>query len=496
MGLMLDRVGSGRPPQGAAGLADLEREVMRDLDRLNYPPRAWPVPKPAPDGSTALDALVVGGGMYGQTMAFALYREGIRNLRVIDLAREGEEGPWGTYARMDILRSPKRQCGPDLGVPSLTFRAWHEAQGRSWDELYKIHRLDWLAYLLWLRRVLDLPVENGTRLLALEPAGGLLRAEIEGLRGRESVFCRNVVLATGREGAGGRQVPAFPSFSMARGDRHPRIHHSADPIDFGPLRGKRVAILGANASALDNAGTALEAGAAAAVMFCRRPALPQVNKSRWMVFPGFQHGFPAMDDAARWEFMSHVASVQMPPPHESVLRCTRHAGFDLRFAEPWTDVIPDGDEIDIVTAKGRYRFDAVIFATGFNVDLADVPYLSTLLPQIETWGARVAPQDAARFPALARLPYLTADFQLTAKTGAHAPEVENLYLLSFGASLSHGALAGDLPAVRATTTRAAQAIARALFVTDYQAYRQSMRRFSEAELEPTPYFVPPEDIAP
>jgi cation diffusion facilitator CzcD-associated flavoprotein CzcO len=496
MDIMLDRVDQGRNAPDSGSLAGLEREVKRDLDRLNYPPRAWPVPKPAPDGSTALDALVIGGGMYGQTMAFALYREGIRNVRVIDRAREGEEGPWGTYARMDILRSPKRQCGPDLGVPSLTYRAWHEAQGRSWDELYKVHRLDWLAYLLWLRRVLELPVENETSLRALEPADGLLRTEIEGPRGREVVFSRKVILATGREGAGGRQVPAFPSFDMARGDRHPHIHHSADAIDFGPLRGKRVAILGANASALDNAGTALEGGAAAAVMFCRRPTLPQVNKSRWMVFPGFQHGFPAMDDAARWEFMSHVAGVQMPPPHESVLRCTRHAGFDLRFAEPWVDVIPDDDGIDIVTAKGRHRFDAVIFATGFNVDLADVPYLETILPHIETWGERVAPEEAARFPALARLPYLTPDFQLTAKAGVHAPEVANLYLLSFGASLSHGALAGDLPAVRATTTRAAAAIARELFVADFGTYRQSMRRFREAELEPTPYFVPPEDIAP
>ncbi|MEP9350097.1 NAD(P)/FAD-dependent oxidoreductase [Xanthobacter sp. KR7-225] len=496
MSRMLDRADPGRGPLEGGTLADLEREVKRDLDRLNFPPREWPVPKTAPDGTRALDALVVGGGMYGQTMAFALQREGIRNLRVLDLAREGEEGPWGTYARMDILRSPKRQCGPDLGVPSLTFRAWHEAQQRSWDELYKIHRLDWLAYLLWLRRVLGIAVENETRLVALEPAGGLLRAQIEGPRGHESVYCRNVVLATGREGAGGRQIPAFPSFGIARGDRHPRIHHSADAIDFAPLRGKRVAILGANASALDNAGTALEAGAAAAVLFCRRPVLPQVNKSRWMVFPGFQHGFPAMDDASRWNFMSHVTSLQMPPPHESVLRCTRHAGFELRFAEPWTDVVPDADGIDIVTAKGRHRFDAAILATGFNVDLSDVPYLRPLLPHIETWGARVPPEEAARFPALARLPYLSADFQMTPTADGQAPEVGRIYLLSFGASLSHGALAGDLPAVRGSTTRAAGAIARELFVADYQAYRESMHRFNEAELEPTPYFVPPEDIAP
>ena len=35
----------------------------------------------------------------------------------------------------EILRSPKHQIGPDLGVPSLTFRAGTEAQhgGKKWN---------------------------------------------------------------------------------------------------------------------------------------------------------------------------------------------------------------------------------------------------------------------------------------------------------------------------------------------------------------------------
>ena len=45
------------------------------------------------------------------------------------------------------------------------------------------------------------------------------------------------------------QVEALP--------RHLRAH-TADPIDFAALRGKCVAVLGAGASAFDNAATALE----------------------------------------------------------------------------------------------------------------------------------------------------------------------------------------------------------------------------------------------
>jgi glycine/D-amino acid oxidase-like deaminating enzyme len=99
-----------------------------ELAVLNFPPPAWTLPAVAPDGSQALDVLVAGAGMCGQTAAYALVREGIPNVRVIDREARGDEGPWATYARMLTLRSPKHLIGPDLGVPALTFRAWYEAQ--------------------------------------------------------------------------------------------------------------------------------------------------------------------------------------------------------------------------------------------------------------------------------------------------------------------------------------------------------------------------------
>ncbi|MDT8266263.1 FAD-dependent oxidoreductase, partial [Roseomonas sp. DSM 102946] len=254
----------------------------------------------------------MGGGMFGQTAGFALIRDGIRNIRVIDRARRGEEGPWGTYARMPTLRSPKHLTGPDLGIPSLTFRAWWEAQhgAEGWERLYKIHRLDWLAYLLWVRDAAAIPVENETALVALEPvAEGLLRAGLRGPQGEESLLCRQVVLAGGREGVGGPNIPPFPSLPRgldAAARATGRVFHSVDPVvDFGRFRGRRIAVLGANASAFDNAGTALEAGAAKVTMFARRAFLPQVNKTRGMVFSGFLRGFGRLDDATRWRFLTY-----------------------------------------------------------------------------------------------------------------------------------------------------------------------------------------------
>ena len=68
---------------------------------------------------------------------------------------------------------------------------------------------------------------------------------------------RKIVLATGQEGIGGWWMPepiaALPARFRA---------HTNEMIDFQALRGKVVAVLGAGASAFDNAAVALEHGAA------------------------------------------------------------------------------------------------------------------------------------------------------------------------------------------------------------------------------------------
>ena len=115
----------------------------------------------------------------------------------------------GDFARMDTLRSPKHLTGPDLGVPSLTFRAWYEAQHGTdgWAALYKIPRLEWAEYLLWVRNVLGLPIENRAEATALVLDGSLVRATLRGPRGEETVVARKVVLALGRDGSGAPRWP-------------------------------------------------------------------------------------------------------------------------------------------------------------------------------------------------------------------------------------------------------------------------------------------------
>ncbi|WP_170181996.1 NAD(P)-binding domain-containing protein [Phreatobacter stygius] len=478
---------------GAIGLDALTREARRDLARLNFPAANWVLPVDGPDGRPVLDVLVVGGGMVGQTAGFALMRDGIRHIRIVDRAPRGGEGPWGTYARMLTLRSPKHVNGPDLGVASLTFRAWYEAQHgeAAFEALHKAGRLDWLAYLLWVRETVGIPVENGVAVTAIEPVGGLVRASLAGPAGAETVWARKVVMASGRDGSGAPRLPAYPSLPD-RALAHGRVFHSMDDIDFQRFAGGSVAVLGGGASAFDNAGTALEAGATKVMMFLRRPMLPQINKSKWTGFPGFLNGFTALDDELRWRFYTYIFAEQVPPPYESVLRCEQHAGFTIRFDETWTDIEADTAGVTIVTPKGRHRFDAAILGTGFDVDLLQRPECASFRDDVLLWRDRVGTAKAAADPEPARFPYLGPGFELLPRDAAPAG-IAHIHMFNWGVTMSHGALAGDVPGIAPGANRLAQALVRALFVEDAEPHWQRLLVHDDEELKPTGYFVAPED---
>lgn len=479
-------------PRDTVALARLAEQARADLARLNLPPANWVLPATGPQGEPVLDVLVAGAGMCGQTAAYALLREGVRNFRIVDRAARGEEGPWGTYARMLTLRSPKHLTGPDLGVPSLTFRAWYEAQHGvdGWAALHKIGRIDWRDHLLWVRDTVGLQVENGVALLAVDDEAGLLKVRLGAAGGEETVWTRKLVLALGRDGSGAARWPAFPSLDRDDATARERVFHSADAIDFERWRGKRVAVLGAGASAFDNAACALEAGAQV-TLFARRAILPQVNKSKWTAFTGFFRGFEALDDARKWRFYTYIFDEQVPPPWETVRRCDAHEGFALRLAAPWRDVRADADGVEVTTPAGAERFDAVIFGTGFDVDLLDRPELARYVPHVDTWSRHVTPQQAQAHPEPARFPYLGSGFELRSTSPAHAGAMAHMHLFNWGSTMSHGALAGDIPGLAVGATRLAQAIARDLFVAEADAHWARLQAHEEPELLATRWYVAP-----
>jgi cation diffusion facilitator CzcD-associated flavoprotein CzcO len=317
----------------------------------------------------------------------------------------------------------------------------------------------------------------------LELMPGMVRAALRSHGRTEVIHARKIVLALGREGSGAPRWPRFATFSPE--NRPPNVFHSSDAIDFAALAGKRVGVLGAGASAFDNAGEALEAGAKAVVLFARRPLLPQVNKSKWTAFAGFQQGYAALDDARRWRFYTYIFSEQVPPPYESVQRCERHPGFSVRFSEGWKDIVPERDFLKILTEKKEDRFDALIVCTGFDVNLTDRPEVAAFRDAIDTWRAHVPAHEAQMFPEEARFPYLGDAFQLR---GA-SPELGRVHVFNWGATMSHGALAGDIPGLELGARRLAGGIARDLFVEDADRHWARLQEHNEDELKPTRYFV-------
>jgi cation diffusion facilitator CzcD-associated flavoprotein CzcO len=489
--------GSRSPVTGDAGLDQLAAAVRRDLDYLCRPPANWVVPREA-DGRPVLDVAIVGGGMCGLLLWFALQTAGIRNVRIVDRNRRGLEGPWATYARMETLRSPKQLTGPAFGMASLTFRAWYVAQygGAGWEELDKIPRPIWMDYLRWYRDVLEIPVENEVELLQVRPEDGLLRLDLGGKAAREPVMrARKLIMATGREGLGRPAIPAFVQ-DLPRS----RWAHSADAIDFQALRGKRVAVIGVGASAVENAAEALEAGAREVRLLIRRKEMPTVNKMMGIGSFGFSAGFPDLPDAWRWRFMQYSFATQTPAPRGSTLRVSRHENAYFHFDTPVTEVALAGNALRIGIAGGRVlHVDYLILGTGFTVDPLARSELGPAAGEILLWRDVYTPPAGEENRELGGFPYLSPDFSFRERRPGTAPWLNDIYCFNYGATASLGKISGDIPGISEGAGWLVREIAASFYREDIEAHWQRLNDYTKPELQghewqPSPLPMAEEDV--
>lgn len=465
------------PDSAVPSLAELEARVRRDLALISYPELRWLPERRGPAGEPVLDVLIVGGGQGGQALSFKLKLERIDNHRIIDRGPVGGEGPWRTFGRMRTLRTWKTVTGPDLGIPSLTYQSWFEAQhgAAAFEMLNKVERESWSDYLHWLRRVLALPVEVGTTLLGIGPQGDLLAARVRDAAGERTILARHVVLAHGIEASGRWSMPDFV-------ERLPQAlrAHAADAIDFARLAGRRVGVLGAGASAFDNAATALEAGAEVH-LFCRRPELQRVQPYKWLSFPAFFRHLADLDDDARWKVMNHVLSLREALPVETWNRTTRHAGFHLHTGSPWLDARADGDLAVVVTPQGEHRFDYLICGTGFEIDLGARPELAGIAPHVKTWRDAYTPPAGGTSERLQRYPYLGAGFELLERVPGEAPWIGRIRLFNFGSTMSFGPSGSSINGMKFAVPQLAHAITRDLFRAEIDRLWQGLQAYDTPE---------------
>lgn len=464
--------------QTPAGLSELEFRFKQDLAWLDLPAKDWVIPRKV-DDQEMLAVAIIGAGMAGMAAAAALRFLGIHAV-LFDRAPKGFEGPWATTARMETLRSPKQLTGPALGIPSLTFRAWFEAQfgAQAWEGLDKIPRLQWMQYLRWYRSILDLDVRNAHEIVDVIPCDdGHLTLLVKSPDGSQQIHARRLVIATGRDGLGGAYTPEF-ALKLPR----KLWAHSSDLIDSQYLKGKRVGVVGAGASAMDSAATALEAGADSVDLLIRREEMPRINKGKGAGNPGMTHGHIDLPDEWKWQLRAYINSQQVPAPRGSTLRVSGFPNAHFNFGCPINKIEVKNNTLHITTPRQTFELDFLIFSTGFRIDWHARPEYAKLAPHVRAWRDNTAMTKDQRDQELLDSPYLGRVFELQEKFAGSCPALRAVHCFCYPAALSHGTVSGDIPAISDGAKRLAQGIASQFYREDIEQYFERIKQYDEPEL--------------
>jgi cation diffusion facilitator CzcD-associated flavoprotein CzcO len=319
----------------------------------------------------------------------------------------------------------------------------------------------------------NLPVRNGSEVIEISPAaGGLLAAKVQSAAGVDIVFARKIVLATGQEGMGDWTIPEplhhLPSSLCV---------HTAQPIDFDSLRGKPVAVIGAGASAFDNAATALEAGAAEVHLFCRRAEIQVIQPYRWLTFRGFLRHFCDLDDVWRWRFMRAILEMREGFPQATYDRCARHANFHRHDGAPIEAARETARGVELQTPRGVFAADFVICGTGIDMNFASRPELRNCAANIATWADRYQPPPDERSPRLGRFPYLADDYALMERVAGEAPWIADIHVFAIASTMSFGASGSSINAMTTAVPKLVYGLTRGLFRADIERHWASFRAY-------------------
>jgi cation diffusion facilitator CzcD-associated flavoprotein CzcO len=469
----------------------LKAQTQRALRWAGRPLADWVRPRSDVDHNV----VVVGAGHSGLGITYALRRKGISRVSLIDGAEPGGAGIWRNIARMHQLRSPKVLPGPDLGNPELGFRAWYETLNgpAAFESLERIPRLAWADYLSWYEQTTEANVRYRTRLVAIEPAGEVLRLQlrVDGVPRTETT--RKLVLAGGFASVGGPHIP-----EILRDVPAALRSHTHTALDYDAFAGKSIAVLGAGASAFDAAASALEQGAREVHLYSRRsfidypvpgvvgpigpPGQPGVRGHSNVIELAYD-----LPEEVRWRDHrsreNRVASV----PVDSLRRAVAFQSFHLHLDSPWTRAVPRSGGVVAYVKDRKARFDHVIAGSGYRVDLAAQPEFAAFESAIIRWDDRFRPPAGEEDADAAQYPYLGAGFEFLPRADANADYLRNIHCFNLAAALSYGILVGDIPSV-AYHPRLASAIARDLFLADLDvAQNQRFNSTLPAPPDPAPY---------
>lgn len=472
----------------------LTARVREDMALLAYPGRAWVQPVTSPTDAPLHDVVIVGAGQAALGTALALKRDGVHDVVLLDRLPVGEEGVWEQFARMSHLRTPKFTVGIEGGLPSLAAPAFYRAAygDLAWASIERIERTRWMQFLRWFRHAAGISVRNQVECLGLEPGHGVIALTVvdrsDPAARASTLLARQVVLATGFDGAGAWRVPA----AIAKAVAAERLNHACSAIDFSQFSGKRVGILGHGASAFDNACVALEHGAASVDVCYRREQIPTVNPHRRLEFAGFLKHFPELDDLTRWRTNHFFETYDQPPTQNAWDRAHSHRNFKSHAGCPWQSVRDDGRQVHVVTPRGEFTFDHIICATGAVVDYQARPELRALGPLVKRWSDMLTPPQGETSDTLGDYPYLGSSFEYLPRHETRDAWVSRVRAFNFSSVVSMGPHTTSASGHKYAIPRLVGGITRALMLEQATELLPALHAYDEVELKPV---VPPAPLS-
>ena len=239
-------------------------------------------------------------------------------------------------------------------------------------------------------------------------------------------------------------------------------------------------MLGAGASAFDNANHALTQGVAAAEVFMRRKELPRVNPIRFMERVGFTARYPALDDATKYAAMDAFLGHNQPPTNDTFDRAASWPGFALHLGAPWLGVAEQDGRVRITSPHGHHDFDFVVVSTGLLSDPGLRAELSEVAHLIARWGDCVTP-SGRRNALIDAHPYLGEHFQFLPREGVDGSPLHGLFAFNYSALVSLGLSASALSGLHNALPRLVRGVADQLFLDDRDVLVEDFLAYDEHE---------------
>ena len=400
---------------------------------------------PPPSGRHVYDVVIVGAGQCGLTAAYALIKERVTNILVLDRMPRGREGPWITYSRMWTLRSPKTRERPGAGdaLPGAAqLVRGRVRRGRLGDGSASGPARPGKPTSTGTER--PLPCRCATTPTS-ESSRTTRGSSASTSTGGDVVLGRKVILATGIEGIGDWWVPPFVEKKLP-GSAWTKCTDDVDSLDW---RGRSIAVLGAGATAWDRAADLLELGAKSVTIYMRRQQILTANAFRYLEKAGYLRHYLSMSDADKWRWMQTIFTFGQPPTQDGVDRCAEFDNFCIHPGATWRDVEMTDAGVKVFATDGSVEvFDHVFIGCGFSMDPARRPELAPLADNILKWSDVHTQPEGYRDDWLITYPYLARDLRFIERVPGRTPVLNDIFCFNYGATVTNAHSGASLSGIK------------------------------------------------